>query len=441
MKSIKRFFLSRITVLCLICLALAAITLAALVPQSFMTSPADMETWQAAHPLLGRWSGSLGLHRVYTHPVFALILAGVAVSLAFSTWEQFVRAWRLSFARREMADGAILRTALARDLVTKRLRSQGYLPVGENAGVSYLVRHPWGYWGNGLFHLGMVLVIAASLLVALTQQRGVLQLGEGETHEPTAPWTDEEKGLLARDFTLPCPIRLDRVTYSFWPNHGVKEVASTLTFLPGKNVEDVRSVHINSILTYQGIRIYQGMEFGHAFYLEVEGPGKRKEVFQLMLERQKAPEFPSYNRFRNVLGNDALLRAKYYVDAEKKSFARVDPLLVLRVDQGGRELGQLPLRVGSEGSIGPYRFRMLRFGPWSRLIFVSLSGMPGVFLGFLVICLGGIFHYFTPPREAMVCPCPDGGSEIRWRATRFATFYTDEFAAIRVILEAEERNG
>jgi hypothetical protein len=416
--------------------------MAALIPQPFVTPAAELETWRVAHPLVNRLAAFLGLYSIYTHPAFALTLAGVMISLSFSTVDQFNIARRRTFAPRD--DGKQvggMQSPVSAEVAAGVFRALGYLQVGRGTTAMTLIRQPWGYWGNFLFHLGLVITIASSLLIALTQQRALLDLAVGELHQPTMAWSQEERGILARPFVIPAAVRLDRLDYSFWPTYGVKSIASTITFLPASGGADTETARINSILYYQGVRIYQGSEFGHAFLVEVTDPTGRQQVFQLLIDHPLTPDKPSYKEFPDLLGGGALLRSKYFAAVDKSSFARGDPQLVLRVDAQGKELGRLPLQVGEAGSIGPYRFRLLQYSSWSRLIFVNLSGMPGVFFGFLIIILGGILHYFTVPREATVWAAPEGRSMVSWRAAKFEDFYQDELAVIKSRLGMEEIDG
>lgn len=146
---------------------------------------------------------------------------------------------------------------------------------------------------------------------------------------------------------------------------------------------------------------------------------------------------PSYNDFPNLLGDGRLVRAKYLVDPEKTSFDHVHPLLTLRLDDPDKEVGRLPLQAGAEGTIGPYTFRLLAVAPWSRLILVRLTGIPVVFFGFFIICLGGTLYYFAPPHEVSLREAADGATLVCWRATRFAAFYADEPALLKRALECK----
>ncbi|OGR29160.1 MAG: ResB-like family cytochrome C biogenesis protein [Desulfuromonadales bacterium GWD2_54_10] len=442
MNYIKRFFLSRTTIICLIISALAAITLSAFIPQSFLTASEKMLAWQTVHPFLGRLSELLGLHHIYTHPAFALVLAGVVISLVISSWNQCLTAWQRTFhPDRGISCGESFAVPGTVDETCLTLTAGGYYRQGASVGIAHFVRHPWGHWGNTLLHLGMVVVIAASLFIALTQQRGVIHLVEGAIQHPSDPLLLEEHGLFAKPLLLPEALRLDRVTYSFWPTYGVRQVASKLSFLPEVGTTETKTVEINSFLTHRGIHFYQGIEFGHAFFVEVTGPSGLNQLFQLQIQHPETPDKPGYNDYKDLLGDGIMVRAKYLVDAEQKSFDNVNPLLTLLLDRQGKEVGRLSMQTGAEGAIGPYRFRLRAFSPWSRLIVVKLSGMSGIFFGFFIICLGGVLHFFTPPREVSVQETTFGGTIVCWRATKFAGFYLDEIFSLKKTLGCEESHG
>ena len=440
MTAIKRFFLSRSTIFTLIALALGVITAGALVPQTFITSAVDLGKWRADHPYLAPLAIRLGLNHVYTTPLFAAILSLSVISLILSTIEQWRSAWQKTFAPGTECDaGQTFATPLPVDELERRLRQNGYLCMSRGK-VLRLLRHPWGYWGNALLHLGMVVTIAASLCIALTQQRGVIQLAEGRSHLPGQPWAAVEKGILGGDLILPEAVRLDSVSFKFWATNSVKEVVSTVSFPESTVTKEHQNVAFNAILHYRGLRIYQSTKFGHAFYVEITPPTGQKKLYELLILHPQRPDKPSYNDFPELTGKDYLLRVKYFVDEEKKSINSDNQLLVLRLDEQKKELGQIPLKVGTGGSIGQFHFRLIKVGKWSQLDFVNLTGMPGIFIGFFIIILGGILNYFTPPREIVLQQMSEE-SRVSWRAVKFAGFYSDEFRILQKRLVTEEQDG
>lgn len=436
---LKRLFLSRNTISALILLTLATVTIGGFVPQAFITNPEELERWRTVYPAAARAAGLLGLHHIYTTTGFALILSAVFVSLSLSCIEQFHSSLRL-MRQGDLRQGEneAFDTPLSIETVQERLRGYGFRPVGSATGISRYVRHPWGYWGKFLFHLGLVITIVASLLIALTQQRAMLKLTDGESFRPGQPWHLSERGLLASELKLGDTVRLKGVEYEFWPNAGLRRLESSLLFTPPAGEQVSRKVMINSILFHRGVRIYQDSRFGHSFHLTVTMPDGRVEQRLVELPHPTSPEQAGYGEFPNVLAQGTVLRLKYVVNDTRTSFVPANPTLSLRIDAGKTPLGTLSLKQGQEGSVGPYRFRLVSYGTWSQLIFVKLFGIEAVFLGFIVICGGGILHYFTPPREVTVRTAPGSGCLVGWRAARFADFYRDELELLRQGLCLEE---
>lgn len=427
----KKILLARTTVLTLIVMTLGVMLVGSFIPQKFLLTPKGAAKWHADYPILAPLAEQLGLQQIYTHPLFAGIIMFASVSLLFSCVEQCRISWRRTFANNlQTGDVSEFASAAGPAKVTDWLRQRGYIRVASGAGTVRLCRNPWGFWGNALLHVGMLIVIVSSLWIALTQQRGLVHLAVGELFSPGDKWFTTEKGLLADDFRLDRPVRLDGITYEFWPTYGVKNIASMLTFSGSGQMSETRTVEINNILHVEGVRIYQAADFGHAFYLEIVAPAGERKIYQLLIAHQEKPDKPSYEDFPDIFGPGRALRAKYYADADKRSLTRENPLLVLRLDDNGRQLGQLPLITGGAGAIDQYHFRLLKVDRWSGLIFVRLFGISGVFFGFLVIICGSALNYFTPPREVTVRLLPGGDSLVSWRAVKFSEFYQDEFAAL-----------
>lgn len=422
--NIKRFFLSRTSVIIFIALLLGLVVAASLIPQAFLATPDEMAAWRADYPGFAPWAARFGMHHLYTTPWFAVVLLLALVSLILSCIEQCRLALGRTFESPSAAGERLGHSSLSEPDLTARLRRQGYLLVARGTGGLRFVKHPWGYWGNVLLHGGMVVVIASSLLIALTQQRGALALFEGEVHAPGDPWSSEENGLLAGSFVLPWPVRLDRVTPRFRPNHKISQIASEVSLLPPGGEPRRLTVEVNAMASHRGITVYQSTDVGHAFNVEFAGPAGRREVFRMPINHPESLEDAGYNDFR-FPWLPVKLQAKYYVDADRKSLQSRTPLLVIRMMEGESEAGRAALRPGESGMLGPYRVRLDSVQQWTTLIFVRLTGMPGIFAGFFMVILGTVLAYCTPPRE-LVAVADGTGYLLRWRATKFAEFYQEE---------------
>lgn len=420
---LKRFFLSRTTVITLIILMLGAVLLGYFFPQRFLSSPAELDAWQLANPTLALLWRSLALDHVYTSPWFAVLLLLFLVSLIFSTWQQFLLAMRRM--REEGNGGESFETESSPERVAAAMRSAGYRQVGGTSGGALrFVRHPWGYWGNFLLHLGIVVSIAASLVILLWEKRAVTHLVEGEIHEPGQPWYQEERGLLAASLTLPEPVRLDRVLPRYYPNDNLRQLVTEFSFMGAGGAATPLSMEINRSRTYRGIRVFQGKSFGKAFFVVfTRGGEEHREIF--MLDNPPDRNTASYKEF--TLGwLPYEFKAKFHADAERRNVDSLTPLFAMRLAQGTKVVGELSLRPGETGRLGDYTAQLVSVERWGGLIFIHTTGMEGIFFGFFILCVGGALSYFCPPREFMAVPGA-GGCRLFWRATRFERLYREEF--------------
>lgn len=425
--SVIRPLLSRTTILSLIALILGAVLTADMVPQRFLAPVHQWEAWRTANPHALPIVDALGLHHVYTTPWFAGLILLVSLSLILSTSRQFGQAWRRTFVMHpaDTGGGAVVRTT--DEELSSVLRKQGYFPVGEGTSLRY-VKHLWGYWGNFFLHAGIVVTIAGSLFAALTQQRGVRYLTEGEICPPSALWLREEHGLLAKHLELPGAVRVDKLELRFNPDSTVNQAASEISFISPDGRTDHGRVAINAILRHRGLRIYQSNDYGDAFTVELTDAAGKLHRERLQIFHPSSIDRAGYNDFE-LPWLPLTLSAKYYADAAGKSMTSPDRLLVLRLVDRGREISRISLKAGESGVLGGMGVRLVGVEKWSGLIFVNMPGMAGVFFGFFIIVLGVILHYCTPPRELHARRVGDG-LRLSWKAARFAEFYDDEYRTI-----------
>jgi cytochrome c biogenesis protein len=437
MTTMKRFFLSRKTILTLIVLILGAIAAGYIFPQSFSTSPDEIEKWQEGHPFLALWAKTLGLHHVYSTSWFAILLFLFMVSLTISTVEQIKKSSKKTFGEGVGQGGNKTTTKVPPEELKKIIKNAGYMKVAEKDTLIRFVKYPWGYWGSALLHLGIMIVIGSSLLIVLTQKRGLLNLVEGETFVPGSPWFVEENGVLAGRFVTPEAVKLEKVNPEFWETDELKQLSTEVSFIDIQGGIKKNVLAVNQTIDYRGLRIYQSHSFGNAFFVEFGDGGGGKRGVILQLENPTARDKASYGNF-NFEEMPYLVKAKYFADAEKKSMESANPLLVMRLVDKGTTLGELPLRIGEEGQIGSYTVKLVKGSKWAGLIFVDITGMEGIFFGFFIIIVGSGLTYFMTPREIYLKGEGDQ-THLTWKASRFEDVYKGEFDIIKGALERLQR--
>jgi cytochrome c biogenesis protein len=433
-RAIKRFFLSRKTILALILLILGAIVLAYIFPQRFSTPSLEMEKWQEANPAWVSWVDLLGLDHVYSTIWFAVLLLVFLLSLIISTFDQIKISIKKTFGHGVTSGGKNFKVTATEEKIVSAIKKQGYFQISGNHATLRFVKYPWGYWGSVLLHFGIVFAIASSLLVALTQKRGLLQLVEGELYVPGSSWVTEERGLLAGRFILPEAVSLDNVIPEFWETDDLKQLTTTLSFSNPQGRFKRYTLAINQTINYKGIRVYQSQSFGDAFFVKLTDKEGRSTGIILQIQTPVKRNMPSYGIFR-LSRIPYLLKAKYFADADKKSVLSTNPLLVMRLVDKGRVVGEVSLKNGGSAQLGPYTATVAGISRWAGIIFVNITGMPGIFLGFFIIIIGGALTYFMPPREFYIKKEENGFFIITWKATRFESFYKEEYEKLAARFE------
>lgn len=431
LKSVRKRLLSRGVTIGTIGSVLALILVAALVPQRGITISDNLMKWRQSHKGVLPLVDLVGLDHLYSTPYFIVLVSLALLILVLSTCDQGERAFTQTF-RSLPPEGAGIDVPAGE--LEEVLAQHGYRRMGKSEALRF-VSQPWGYWGNFLFHLGITVTVAASLVIALTYQRSTLTLYEGVFHNPGDGWEGEEHGLLVPPLVFPYGVRLERLRGEFSRTGIVTRMTSELRLRDGNGRDTMHEVELNAIFEHHGVRIYQSVSFGDLFIVEFTGPdgSRRTELLQLYLPDNL--EASSYRDF-TLPWLPQVLSSRYQADVDKSSMMSPNRLLVLRLMDNGRQFARLALLPGEEGMLGSYRVKLLGVGKWSNLAFTRIAGMPWVFFGFFVIVAGLILQYVTPPREIGAKPTSDGWI-IRWRATRFAEFYAEEYAAIIKELKGE----
>ncbi len=425
MSGIKKHITARRVSLGFILFVAGMMLLSTIIPQEMDTAPAQLNAWRQGHGGMLWLIDFAHLQRVYAQPWFAIAILGAAISLGVSAWDQFAVA-----GKRLHGTGIISADEIASNVSRQQVggiaKLHRYQPIAvKSEGHLKFVKSPWGYYGNALLHIGMVLAVSASLYVALTGRQGSLVLVEGETSGNMLSWTHSEQGLIANPLEMPGSVRLDKVTVQFDEKNQPSLVSSDISIIKPANKIDRITSTINSITKYQGMRVYHAAQYGDAFTLEFVDANGTQHLEKIPIQQPAGLTKAGYGDF-DLNWSPYILSAKYVPDADHKSMTSNNPLLTLRLLDGEREMARVNLVRNSTSVLGPYQVRLLNVEKWSKLIFVDVSGMPLVFAGFAVIMLGGLIHYLSPPRELIAIRHSDDCYRVYWKAPSFRAFFVEE---------------
>lgn len=425
MNKVKRFITARRISLGLILLLAALMYVSTLIPQEIDSTPEKIEAWRHGHPALLRLVDGLHLHRMHGQPWFTMLVFMSALALSVSSYDQLVAARKK--LRVAVSGGEELATSIQElDLRSVAHAHRYHQLRSPDLEQLKFVKHPWGFFGSLLLHLGITLVVTASLYSSLTGRQGALIMVEGEERTGQSPWNVSEKGLLSEPLRLPGSIRLDTVKVEFDDKNQPEEVSSKIVLTDETGRADSLTASINRILTYRGLRIYHASQYGTAFTVEFIDKEGNAHLEKILIQQPVNLATAGYSNDFGVPWSPYLFSAKYLADAEHKSMLEGTPQLTLRIQEGTRELARTTMTPGGSGLLGDYRLRLLGTEKWAKLIIVDSRGMPAIFTGFTVIMLGGLLHYLTPPRELIGIRQQDGRYRVFWRATTFADFFAEE---------------
>lgn len=437
MSTIRRFLLSRSTILALIVLLLGAVVAAAVFPQRFTASPQEMARWQEKYATVAPWFERFGLDHVYTSAWFMGLLCLFLLSLLISLHTQMQVAWRRTFGPGLEPAGQWVPVAVSEHSLHDAMGKAGFLRTSRSGAMTKFTKNPWGHWGNSFMHLGFVMIICSSLVLAATQKMGLLHLYEGELHRPGDPWILEENGFLATKFLLPVAIRLDKVQPEYWDNDALRQLSSRISVVPFDGRARQYALAVNQPLNLKKMRVYLGREYGNAFFLDIEDSGGRTFPSIVQISHPAEKDEPSYDNF-HIEGIPFRFKAKYFADAQKLTLNSSNPLLTLRLVDQDRVLGETALTIGQSGTLGPFTVTLRAVRHWSSLIFSEEHGMAGVFSGFFLVIVGSGLFYFFPVRE-IYAKREGNGLLIAWRALRFSKLFAGEFDHILQTLGKEGR--
>jgi len=423
----KQFITARSISLGMILVLAGVMYISTLVPQQIDSTPGMIEAWRSGRHVGWLWLVDvLQLHGIYGQPWFAATILCSALSLGVSSCDQLAVTMR-KLQSTGTASAEEIAVAMSGHLLESVARTNRYRSIRSGTGENLkFIKNPWGYFGVMLLHVGMTLVILASLYVSLTGRQGALMLVEGEQRDGRQPWNAHQHGLMVAPLQLPGAMRLDRVRVHFDDKNRQQEVSSDISFTDQSGRTESLIASINRIQHYRGLRIYHAAQYGDAFTVTFTDRKGNSHVERIMVQQAMDPAKAGYSEDFSVTWSPFLFDAKYFADADRKSMLSTNPELFLRMLDGGRETARTSLTRGVTANLGEYRVKFDRVEKWSKLIIVDITGISAIFAGFAIIMLGGLIHYMAPPRELIGIRQQDGNYNIYWKAVYFRDFFVEE---------------
>ncbi len=278
--------------------------------------------------------------------------------------------------------------------------------------------------GSPVFHVGLLLVVAAGLARALFGSSAAVDLVVGEALPPgPAAWNAQWPGYWAGPIALRDPLTLESVSPALYPDGSLMGLAGKFSS-QGPNRMNEMEIAVNSGVVCDGTRLYVASNFGPAGMIEwPDGHGGTVCEAVLM-------SGPDKGVFKGSSAPHGGMRVKMHaqIDSAGKRPTAVD-VRVMRGDElvysGAMNIKQSV--VLPDGT----RLKLRSIPYWMRLFGSRDSSLPLVYAGFCLVLLGSVIIFGVVRVETLVLTTPAGDTErivVALTAQRLAPLYEERFA-------------
>ena len=325
---------------------------------------------QPQGPAAPAWAVAVGLAHPFTSWPFLAAVALLFASTLACTWGK--RARILAIRRGDFPPSALrlpLRDADARAF----LAAEGFRGQGE-----LLTRFAPALWGGWVFHVGLLVLIAAVLVQHAFADSGVFDLSEGERANLAAHGTvfGREMGPLARQALPEVDVALVKFDpFLHQPGYSRDRLSELEVTVPGEPTR-VETLDRSAGIRAGDIEIFQAIPSGMAITLEIAGMGMRTLRLQTEGPRRAAAE----------VTDPAGMPARFVLESEQDidGAAGTGRILLWMEGRGERRA----LEPGTAFPFGAGQARVAGVGRWGRFTWTRTPGLSGVFAGFIVILAG-----------------------------------------------------
>lgn len=431
---INKFLISPKTIISLIILTLAACLIGFLVPQITDKSPSFFETWQENNIYTYRFVTRLQLHQVYTSYWFLGLVCLIAISLLSSLYAQIKKNlnYRLKCGTQNTEYRTLNTDKIRTALHKKRYREQGFINEGNKL---IFTKNSISRWGSVIFHAGLLLVVISAILVLCFQNRGFVQLIEGDTFVgKESGFIVKSRGALAGEYNTVFYTFLSKLDHTYWETGKLKHLESSLTIVEDKEQTD-KKVSINNPLFIKGTNIYQSDDYGYTLSFVLKKLTGEKVVSHFNIDRAS-------NVRKHAIGKSDypmspyIVEMKFLPDLEKKSFYLNKPIVYLNIAEGLNNVFSGLVIPGDAVKIKDDILHFTGVRYWSGLIFVKNPGMSIAYIGFVIVIIGLVIMFLLPYKEIHLSFDPvQEVYNITGKTKKYEAIFNEELDEIRGEIE------
>jgi cytochrome c biogenesis protein ResB len=454
MQKIKRFFLSRKTILFLISAVGISCLVGSTIPQVARKPAQFFETWKAKSPIIYKLVDLLQVNQVYTSIWFLVLVALIACSLALTIYfqsKELIKSRRP--AQRKISQGSfkhyhVLKSVQSPELKGEKftheiegvLKDDGYRSCLVTEGNRYHVfdKNSWGRWGSVIFHMGLLFMVVAALYNVAFHKRGIIQLIQTDTFQgKNKDWGGKWIGVFAGDFDLGFQVCLEKFVPTYWENDQVKTLESSLRIIDEKGGVEKSLLSRGSPVRFKGTRIYQSRNYGYALGFVLKGEDGKEDQTHFFLKAPEKKDQP-FARTVGIPGTDYVLDMTFYPDLTKPSFHVTLPGMHLTVTEKGEQRFKGRVLYSQRARINKDTLTFAQINYWTELLFVKNDGVPLVYLGFASGVLGALLIFMLPYKKVHLKVAEEGEYVrlyIGGHTKRYQTLFAEEFKELAERLE------
>lgn len=394
----------------------------------------------------------------FQSPTFLLLIAAVSLSLVFSLYFRI----RGEFKRRtlEIPPGAAApprsgAVGIAIAGVARELRRRGYQTRAACAAGSWQVhasKGGGGVWGSVLFHVSILLLIAAVVLNSMASFAASVKLTEGQAFDARSDsYGKKNAGRWYTPPAQPLTFRLVRVEPDYEAD-GTETVASIVEpTLEGKRSRFTPPAPVGLLngLRHAGVTIHQGKETGFAPQVTInDAAGKSVLDGYTRLATLSGPEKVSYADYVEIPDKDKKVRAEFELlpDAVFRDGAYLNrsgvlknPVLHVKVREQDKIVFDEFIPVTREFSGGGYTVSFGEVRRWSQLDFTDAPGVPVLIAATLFGSLGLLLRLLSVRRRIVVSLTGTDVNqavafEVAGTSEKFPRTFQEELDSIRAAL-------